>query len=860
MTRNQAWFRRPHYLAVSFALSLMFFGAVSSASAAGAAAFSAAKPAVGSASLTRPSWLSVTADDSLPIFSATMTINGLPAPVCIDRPIGHFVYDEEQESDIWVCDDLTVGRLMSYSPGNRVIPGVNTVVATVTSAAGVSTYSWTFNFGTATTVSSVSPASGAVLPGSPSTISAGLTSPSTSFTSAMTIDGAVVPLTYTSGTKTYTHTPVSALVPGVHTAVFTTRDASGGTASKTWSFRVSPPMSSGWDCTSCHSTYPAAHPVSGCESCHTHGYTVPGGTHGNQTPTVAGCTGDGTQQASACHEIDHKSDTVHGIWGSGPFTCANCHSAANPAVPQHTDAATANVHVSTSTDCEPCHSGSLIDEHAKYPMASTVKHQCDLCHGPSARQTVKDAIATGTTACDACHGSTPHGDMQAIHQSNPQTGTVPVHTGRTFKADCTTCHSLSLQALHQNDCFMCHRSVATRVKSAIASWDGTCAECHATYHPEAQAAHAALYNFNSNLCTKDCHGDASSPDLNNIRMVEGCVYRCHTSSIGTRPWQGWTGEGQPPFWTTNGGLKIHQRYRKMTLGGGARPDQPFIVPSGVTTISVDMYGGAGAHGGAPPVEAPGGLGGRVQADIPVTPGSDVRVRVGEPAVRPHDTWSSFSIALGWPTGGWAIGSTSVGAGPGGGASQILLDYVILVEAGGGGGGGGGTAGTPGVAGGAPGSGVGGNQQGTNGSYTAPYGGGGGGGWNKGLGGASGLGGGGGTSFVRNGIGIFTQGATPPTGQYGYPVDLFWADVLKPTTTSDAIGSYVGDATITFTASDEGGANLAFTRYRLDKGLEYTGTSVTVPAGASPASHTLTFYSVDNAGNVEDLRKVTFAVE
>lgn len=792
-----------------------------------------------------------------------MTINGMPAPVCIDRPIGHFAYDEEQETDVWVTDDFTVARLMSYSPGNRVVPGVNTVIATVTSAGGVSTYTWTFNFGTATTVSSVSPASGAVLPGSPVTISAGLTSPSTSFTSTMTVDGAVVSKTYSSATKTFTHTPVSPLVPGVHTAVFTARDANGGTATKTWSFRVSPPMSSAWDCTSCHSSYPAAHPISGCESCHDHGYTVPGGTHGNRTPTAAGCAGDGAQQASACHRLDHSNDTQYGIWGSGPFTCPDCHSAANPAVPQHNDAVTTAKHVSATTDCEPCHVTSLIDEHAKYPIASSVKHQCDLCHGTGARQTVKDAIAAGVSACDACHGASPHGDMQVIHQSNAQTGTVPVHTGRTFKADCTTCHSLSLQVLHKNDCYMCHRSPDSRVKSAVASWNGTCIACHASYHPEAQSAHSALYNFNSGLCNKECHGNPSSPDSNNWRMVEGCI-KCHPSSIGPDA-------AQPPFWTTAGGPKLHQRYRKVISGGSwpnfSRPDQPYIVPSGVTTISVDMYGAAGSHGGMPPLEAPGGLGGRVQAELPVTPGETLSVRVGEPANRPHSSWSWSAIWPGWPNGGNGQGASASpytdgtnGAGSGGGSTRLFSGSQTLIEAGGGGGGGGGAAGTPGVPGGAPAIGAGGNQTGGTGFYSIPYGGGGGGGWNAGIGGAAGKGGGGGTSYAATSIAIFTQGALMPVGKYDYPVDIFWADVLTPSTTSDAMDSYIGDATIALTATDEGGSNLAFTRYRLDKGLEYTGTSVTVPAGALPTSHTLTFYSVDNAGNVEDLRKVTFTVE
>jgi len=469
--------KRVRRLGLVAALALASMGVAGVAHATGAAVFSAPKPLAGSASLTKPSWISVTADDSLPILSATVTINGLPAAVSIDRPIGHFVYDEDQESDVWVSDDLTVAKLMSYSPGNRVVSGVNTVVATVASASGISTYSWTFNYGTVTSVSSVSPVSGADLPASPTTITAGVTSPSSSFTASMKLDGAAVPLAYAAGTKTYTHTPLAALSPGVHNVVFSVRDASGGAASRAWSFRVSPPMSTGWDCTSCHAAYPASHPASGCEDCHDRAYAVSGGSHGNEVPTVAGCAGDGVQQSGACHRLDHASDTQYGVWGSGPFACADCHSETHASVPQHTDAETVAAHESPSAGCARCHSSSLVAEHAKYPATASMKFQCTLCHGSTAGAQVKAAVAAGATTCDACHGlSAGHEGLHVVARAD----------------SCNACHEgASLTTVHPFDCAGCHESTDPKVLLSIVSHDKQCSSCHPVEHATAASSHTS---------------------------------------------------------------------------------------------------------------------------------------------------------------------------------------------------------------------------------------------------------------------------------------------------------------------------------------------------------------------------------
>lgn len=76
----------------------------------------------------------------------------------------------------------------------------------------------------------------------------------------------------------------------------------------------------------------------------------------------------------------------------------------------------------------------------------------------------------------------------------------------------------------------------------------------------------------------------------------------------------------------------------------------------------------------------------------------------------------------------------------------------------------------------------------------------------------------------------------------------FSDTVAPTTTSDAKASYLGQATIRLTATDNaGGSGVAHTRYVVDSQPEAEGATVTV----SPAGwHTVAFWSVDASGNVE----------
>lgn len=250
------------------------------------------------------------------------------------------------------------------------------------------------------------------------------------------------------------------------------------------------------------------------------------------------------------------------------------------------------------------------------------------------------------------------------------------------------------------------------------------------------------------------------------------TYRWYTTSTGGTP-IGTTPSYTTPFLSSTTTYyveamgQLNSGTQTFNFTGGA---QTFTVPAGVTQITVDARGASGGGG----TMGTGGLGGRAQAILNVTPGQVLNLYVGG---------TTTTITGGYNGGGSAINSTN--ARGGGGASDIRLGGTtlserVLVAAGGGGAGtncgnnnaGGNAGGLTGADGWQCGSqsswvGFGGTQTaggllgnnqgqgcGTNGALgiggtgACTYGGGGGGGYFGGGGGGYG-GGGGGSSFVTS---------------------------------------------------------------------------------------------------------------
>jgi PKD repeat protein len=111
--------------------------------------------------------------------------------------------------------------------------------------------------------------------------------------------------------------------------------------------------------------------------------------------------------------------------------------------------------------------------------------------------------------------------------------------------------------------------------------------------------------------------------------------------------------------------------------------QQYTVPAGVTSILVDVRGAKGGNA-TNASSGPGGLGGRVQTTLSVTPGQVLNLYVGGQGSPGTGSWQ-------WNPGGYNGGGQGRMQGGGGGASDIRMNGTSLndrvVVAGGGGGGG-----------------------------------------------------------------------------------------------------------------------------------------------------------------------------
>ena len=90
------------------------------------------------------------------------------------------------------------------------------------------------------------------------------------------------------------------------------------------------------------------------------------------------------------------------------------------------------------------------------------------------------------------------------------------------------------------------------------------------------------------------------------------------------------------------------------------------------------------------------------------------------------------------------------------------------------------------------------------------------------------------------------------------------DTTPPTTTVASAGSWHNEAvTLTFTAVDNSGSDVASTEYKLDSGDWTEGTTLTIAAPASHTNdglHTVRYYSVDSDGDTETTRNCTVGID
>ncbi len=189
--------------------------------------------------------------------------------------------------------------------------------------------------------------------------------------------------------------------------------------------------------------------------------------------------------------------------------------------------------------------------------------------------------------------------------------------------------------------------------------------------------------------------------------------------------------------------------------------QSFVVPTGVTQITVAA---SGAAGGADCYQDAGGKGATVTATIPVTPGETLVIEVGGGGGAPTGTSYCIMPGPGGFNGGATAGALTAtmayAGGGGGGASDVrqggsALSNRVVIAGGGGGGAGGPTGGIGGPGGSSGTAGTSGDAGGGGGGGTSIAGGAGGtevGGGGNGVAGSLGLGGTGGTGLRDSGGG------------------------------------------------------------------------------------------------------------
>jgi hypothetical protein len=122
-------------------------------------------------------------------------------------------------------------------------------------------------------------------------------------------------------------------------------------------------------------------------------------------------------------------------------------------------------------------------------------------------------------------------------------------------------------------------------------------------------------------------------------------------------------------------------------------EQTFVVPAGITTLTIECWGAQGAQADANLGGALGGKGGYVKGNVSVTPGETLRVYVGQRPPRSSETfrpggWNGGGAGGPYPSGGPG-GEPLTYGGSGGGATDVRrggtgLEHRIAIAAGGGG--------------------------------------------------------------------------------------------------------------------------------------------------------------------------------
>jgi len=246
-----------------------------------------------------------------------------------------------------------------------------------------------------------------------------------------------------------------------------------------------------------------------CYDCHGDDYSSPSGNnvHDPATYTVASHTGNPTASTitilgtsfgpfacTQCHLVELGPEHAKATSSNNAAACSECHPNPRSSLTPwnkatcaqggcHTAGSAAPMHglVDPAHDgsiggCAPsgCHTGGInaaaIHSTATTTVAGVPRTSCQICHASG---------VTPSLDCTGCHGAAPHANMDALHTSTNGSAWVEWHEGDSMTFTCSDCHTMALLPLHANYCGACHSSTApANVRNAVAANDTSCSTCH----------------------------------------------------------------------------------------------------------------------------------------------------------------------------------------------------------------------------------------------------------------------------------------------------------------------------------------------------------------------------------------------
>ena len=505
-------------------------------------------------------------------------------------------------------------------------------------------------------------------------------------------------------------------------------------------------------------------------------------------------------------------------WGGAGMACTGCHSYP-PAYA--TGSPKANSHQGhLAYGCNSCHANTTSDGVSITGPQNHLNKSYDVAAGAGASFSYTFASSGGSCSNISCHqgGGATWGVVMS-HTAALGSGDIEMVLNNsdhgvpwTMPENCSLCHYPDLPTQHNGQCALCHAGASPPADNLGGPWNQTCQQgaCHPTMHTAMTANHNGEYDGSSASCDR-CHDTQSG---NFPGPGDNCI-RCHNPGFTAAS----VGDHVAPVTTSDGVASYVAVYPAAITINLAVTD---LGGSGVSYLRYSLDGSSRWTQVASPAAT-------TPVDI-AAPTSGVRSHTLQFYSADHamnvEPVKSLSFTISTPGFDTIAPSTVSSFNPAAGAIFNANQPVTLTATDNSGG-----------------SGV----QATyyqidSGTWTA------------------------GTSFTVSGDGLhsFSYYSVDKSNntEATHVSSTFRIDTVPPVTTSNAVqgASYTGAQTFTLTATDTGGSGVAGTWYQIDNGAFLAGTSVAIPAPASgSASHTISWYSRDNATNQETTKSVSFTV-